>query len=98
MRSRVDLSLIDFLHMFTYSKLKQKLSPYRCTNVFEEAFVLCAFGTTWGSYKCFTLFLPVPKSVLQLIGAIQKKQKGSGGQPCTDTRASLLATKLAAAL
>lgn len=81
--------------MFTYSKLKQKLSPYRCTKVFEEAFVLCAFGTT---YKCFTLFLPVPKSVLQLIGAIQKKQKGSGGQPCTDTRASLLATKLAAAL
>lgn len=72
--------LVDFLYMFAYFKLKQKPPPCRCTNVFEEACVVS--GTTWASYKHFILVLPVPKAVLQFIGAVQNRQKKrSGGQP-----------------
>lgn len=79
LRSQTDPGLIDFLYMFTYFKLKQKPPPCRWTNVFEEASLVS--GTTWGSHKHFILVLPVPKSVLQFIGAIQKRQKkGSGDQ------------------
>lgn len=58
-------------------------------NASGEAFLV--LGTTWGSYKCFNLVLPVPKSVLEFIGTIQRKQKkGDGGQPLTQAGAFLL--------
>lgn len=64
-------------------------SSFRCTDASEEAYLVS--GTTWGSYSQFILVLPVPKSLLEFIGAIQRQQKkGDCGQTCTQIRASLL--------
>lgn len=53
--------------------------------------IVWCLGSPGGSYKHLILFLPVPESMSEFIGAIQRREKKGGrGQPCTQTRASLL--------
>lgn len=48
-------------------------------------------GTTWASYRHFPLVLPILKSVLEFIGAVQRRpKKGDCGQTYTQIRAFLL--------